>query len=394
MGKTSTTPVSLPGITTNVAGAVRTSQMTTLFDGKALGAQAQDMMEIAGTGVHVFSENISELSVGPGEYMIIQSKRRMPYFSGKTQVVELTMDSFALEPGIIKRAGYYSSETADPYENYDGFMLVSDGDANDFRLEVWRAGSLKYSASITTPSANYFLEEYDWDNFTVLFFEFLWLGGAALVLWMATKDGFIPIGKIEHVGISPETMIVSPNQRVRYEIRSTTGSGSLSYICSQVSTEGSTEESGKACSMFNPTPVAVDDVNDHYVLLGVRQKSGFEDIATQITGIAVGTEGTADSGVAYLVKGGTISAPLTWSDSDSGRFEVGIPGSEITYTPGTGRRLASIPVSRYGASEPLKQEFLSWLSSNLDGTAEEYYLVYMPVTPNSDVYGIMNLKEY
>lgn len=382
------------GITRNAAGAMRVAQGTTLFDGKQLNALDQDLIDTKGTGTVTFDENITELSVTAGQYLVLQSKRRFPYFSGKSQVVELTMDNFQLEPGLIKSVGYWSSNVVAPYEqNYDGFRLVSDGDANEIRLEVLRNGTVLYEVPIKDWFEGVQAEEYDWSKFTVLFFEFLWLGGADLNLWMALPNGFYKMAEIAHVGVNPGSFILSPNQPVRYEIRSTTGTGSLRYICSQVATEGSLDEAGKVVVSRNLTPVSADVVRDIYLCVGVRKKEGFLDNAFQIASASIVTTGSNDAGQLLLMRGGTLSAAPSWVDGPTGKYEQATSDGTITVTS-PGRVLAAFPVSRFGASQDLESNFLSWLSAEIDGVAEEYYLCYEALTVNQNIGGVLQLKEY
>lgn len=377
-------------ITTNAAGSIRTSNMTTLFDGKMLNAIDSNLIDIQGTGSHTFSENSILMEVDAGEYVVLQGKHSMPYFSGKVQVAELTMDSFALQSGIIKRCGYLTSGTVAPYDTgYDGFVFVSDGDAGEYRLDVWRGGTRTVANRWTAKEA---MEDNDFDNFMVMFFEFLWLGGAALKLWFADQEGFTLQDSVHHVQKNRNTMIVSPNKSIRYEIRSTGGVGSFRYICSQVSTEGSINESGSSLAIRNEVEVAADAVNTKYILLAIRKKAGFLDTPIHIDSIGVAMEGTADAGILSLVKGGVVTGTLTFGDSASGKFEYA--SGNATQTLAGGRYINTIPVSQDGVSEKNERNFLTWLSSNLDGSVDTYYLVYNPITINQDCYGIMQVKEY
>jgi hypothetical protein len=66
------------------------------------------------------------LVVDPGEYMIRRGKRVIPYFSGKSTLVEITFDNFGYESGTKKEAGYFSSNTTAPYDSgIDGFKIES-----------------------------------------------------------------------------------------------------------------------------------------------------------------------------------------------------------------------------------------------------------------------------
>lgn len=80
-------------------GALKVGQLTTLFDGKILNQDDTDIWQTVGTGTGTFTPNLYQMTVSSGQYMVRQSKRFMHYFSGKSQIIEMTFDNFHTEPG-------------------------------------------------------------------------------------------------------------------------------------------------------------------------------------------------------------------------------------------------------------------------------------------------------
>lgn len=84
---------------------------------------------------------------------------------------------------------------------------------------------------------------------------------------------------VNYAGTATDTFILSPNQPIRYEIRSTTGTGSFRYICSQVSTEGSAiTESGYNNSVISLSTAGIPantvaTIGTRYPLKSYKKKS-------------------------------------------------------------------------------------------------------------------------
>jgi len=211
-----------PAAMFDAAGRMRTSQKTTLFDGKDLNATDTDLWHTAtgSTGAVSFSENKTTIYVTPGQYVVRQSNLFLPYFSGKGQAIEETMLNFAYQAGVTKRIGYASRAAVAPYTaGMDGFCLVSDGENNRYALEIWRAGVLLTSIPWTDWDAYEQIQNYNWNTFTVLAFDFLWLGGTNIQFYMESplSKGAILVHTYNHAGISFDTIMRSPQQPLFYE---------------------------------------------------------------------------------------------------------------------------------------------------------------------------------
>jgi hypothetical protein len=380
----------------DAGGILRVGSQTTLADLKILNADNTNQWESVGTGSDTYGNNQTDLAVTSGQYRIRQSKRRYPYFSGKSQRIETTFDTFSPQVNVIKRVGYFSSNAVAPYNsNLDGFFLETTD--TSIVLKVVRNGTETLSKDITEWS-NYanmgiYKELSTWNNFTVLEWKFLWLGGAVLTLSVKTENGFIVCHSFHYSGTNPDIFMLSPNQPVRYEIRSTTGSGSFTPICAQVATEGSTGESGESLTVYNPTSITCNSVGTIYALLGIKKQTSYRDIATQIINFEVAnTAITSDAGILILLINPTLSAPLSYSNLS--RIQIAYATNE-TITAGTGREIASTQASAGGASSQiLEKNLLAWLSSTITDVHEEFILGYMSITANQSVYGILNVKEY
>lgn len=372
-------------------GTLPVSQLTTLHDGKILSRLFPEINEIQGTGTGAFQDNKYNMTVASGEWLVHQTKRFLPYYSGKPQKVELTFDNFAPETDVTKRVGYFSSNTTSPFDaTHDGFYLESSGGSIKFVIK--RGGVTVVETDIANWSGYDVLANYkalgEWDNFTVIEFNFLWLGGAYIEIRVVTEVGFTTVHRFIYAGTSQDVFMKSPNQPVRYEIRSTTGAGDFRYICNQVATSGSISESALSRSVNTGTSaITLGSVGTKYPVLSVRKQTALRVNPIRISSANLFVS-SVDRVLWTLEINPTLSAPLSYSN---------VANSALSFASGNG----TITVSAPGiiiASDYLTQHdqipssifvnnYLSWLSGELDGTQDEYILCATPITNNVAIHG-------
>jgi hypothetical protein len=383
-------------VNTDAGGRTRTSHITTLFDGKTLSVDDGLLWGNTGTGTATFlggntaEDNTTRLNVTAGQYIIRYGKHVCPYFSGKSQRVETTFDTFATTTGLVKRSGYFSSSPVAPYNTVkDGFWLESDNGA--ISLEIEKQGVVTASIPFTSFDNYEKLQNYNFNNFTVLLWDFLWLGGTEVRLFVKTEDGFILAHTYKHSSTKQGTFIKTPNHSVRYEIRSTTGVGTFNAICSEVATEGAFPEAGKPKVLINTTAVTTNTVGTIFVLKGVKKLAQFRDIVITATRASISNSTTNDIGTGFVIINPTLSAPLTYATN--GVISEGT-GTGQTVVPGTGRIIAAFPSGNAGSISGANDSLLSSIDMNIDNVSGEIILAYMPTTSNQAVFGTLTVKEY
>ncbi len=379
------------GINGDAGGRTRVSQITTLFDGKVLGIDDTRSWDTRGTGTATFQQNKMNLAVTAGQYECSQSRHACPYFSGKSQGVEITFDNFHTEPGVVKRFGYFSSNAVAPFDsNKDGFWMEDDGTTK--RIIISNNGTEKFNKPLSEWTGAQYVTDYDWQNFTVVLFDFLWLGGAVFRVWLKTSSSFKLLHQFDYAGTAQDVMMQTPNQPVRYEIRSTGGSGSFRRICSTVFTEGSIDEEGDALTLITNTAINANVIGTFYAVKGVRKSATYRDIHTDIVsfgGNVLSSAGTPDSGRFLLLLNPTISAPLTWAANS--RIEEGTATTQTV--TGLGRVLQCAEATGAGVSELFPNNALSILRMDMLNVADEVILAYQPYTATQTVHGHITLKE-
>ena len=383
--------VELPNMTMDTTGRVRTSNPTTLFDGKILGAEDTFKWDTKGTGTATYSGNTVQMSVTSGQYLVRQAKHWNPYYSGKPQMVETTLINFVNQANVVKRVGYFSSSAVAPYSaTLDGFWLEADG--STYRLICSNNGTETHNIPWTSWDNYAAISGYDWSKFSVTEIDFLWLGGAAARLFMIVNGVFTLIHTIDdHAGYRSDLIVLSPNQPVRYEIRSSTGTGSMTAVCCQVAAEGTTSEEGEELSVYSAS-LACNTVGTIYALIGVRKSATYRNAHIDIAAFGASiTSATTDSGVLLVILNPTLSAPLTWAANS--KIEVGTAAGQ-TLTAGTGRILMCLPMNTSGSELTTIQAGLRSLPIDIDNTAGQIVLAYQPTTTNQNVTGNLSVIEY
>lgn len=376
-------------VNTDAGGRTRISAVTTLFDGKTLGADDPISWQNVGTGTITYANNKNNMQVTAGQYAIRRGRRYIPYLSGKSQLVELTFDGFGVQANVEKSVGYYSSSAVAPYTaNLDGFRLHNDG--TTISLQCWRNGTQTANIPWTSWDGYSKIQSYDWNSFTVAMFDYLWLGGTQLRLFIKHGGGFELVHTFRWAdGSDQDTFILSPNQSVRYELRSSTGVGSLRCICSAVATEGDVSFVGTPRAIYNASGVTANAVGTIYALKGIKKLAAFRDSPVRIASCGAVNTTDTDSGLLMLLINPTLSAPLTYATN--GKISEGTATNQTVTA--TGHVAWVQPAGTASQSDALDTSFYSPIGMNIDDTSDEYVLAYMPATLNQTVFGTITVKQ-
>ena len=329
-----------------------------------------------------------------GQYLIRRSYRYFPYFSGKSQQIELTFDGFQPETNVVKRVGYFSSNAVAPYDtSKDGVWIESAGGV--VTLKVARAGTETLSVAQSAWNRDT-LSGHDWSFFNVCMIDYLWLGGAVLRLFVKTTDGFTLCHVFNYASTATDTFMQSPNHPVRYEIRSTTGTGSMRAICAQVATEGSTLEAGKQFSInTGSAAITLATIGTTYPVIGVRKRAGFRDNAVKVTDIAGCVSSNNDIILITLQLNPTLSAPLTYAAVTNGVFERAVGNGTITVTtPGTIISSSYLSQNNLLPTGILDDDYLSTLGISIADVSDQIIVCATPITTTVGAFLSIDLRQY
>jgi len=355
------------------------------------------LIDRVGTGSQVWAAGEVAMSVAAGQYAIAQTRICHPYISAHPSIYTITFADLGVQANVVKRVGAWRSSTVAPYTaNYDGVYLEMDG--TGYNLVIAKNGVLN-----TIPQASWddpldgngpSGENYDFDTFTVLQIDFLYLGGTWIRFCLNIGGQLVYFHTYEHSGTALSTFCNSPYFYLRWEIRSTVGVGSMQQICGGFSVLGGVETIGKEIGCDSGTAfVNANVVGTEYLLLAIRLKS--TSLNAYVIPNSLSTlSATNDSYLIRVRLNPTIAgAALVWNNlvNSSAEFARGDVAGTNTITA-TNPQVSSF-YAIANQEQLIDKPFLAAIGATVAGTADILTLSAVPLTSNLDIYGAINMKE-
>jgi hypothetical protein len=324
------------------------------------------------------------MSVTSGQYGIAQSKTYHPYLNGKSQFVTMTTANLGAATNVEKSIGYISSDATGTFSTgLDGFRLYKST-TDVYAFEVWRNGSIlsnqllsAWSDKLDGTGASGM--NINWNNFNVFVFDFLYLGGTCINCYVMYNGQFRLFNTYYHANTDASPMFNSPNKPVRWEIRSSTGSGNMDVVCAEVATEGivDTHFTYGNGLMVNAAIAGINAAvaGTSYALCGIRKKTTHRDIFALIESFE-GICSTADYVQISIVLNPTVAGTFTYADVINTPFQTATGAATNTVTGGT--KIASTYVSQGQGNVKEVTSVLTRLSCTLNNTMDAIVLVATP----------------
>lgn len=378
----------------------RVSELTTLIDIKQLWetpALFIDIEEI-GTGSTTYNSGDASTTIevaANNDKVVHQTKQRFNYQSGKSLQSLQTCYGFQPEAGVTKRIGYFSSSTTTPFSaTLDGWFLEST--ETGITLNIYKSGTPTLDALKQEDWNGDDISDVDWSKNQIIFCDLEWLGVGLI------RFGLVRSGKITYFhqqrndNVLAGVYMSSPNQPLRWEITSTGGAGTFTYVCSTVSIEGSQNQIGVVLSENNgPTDVIACAVaGTTYALLGIRLRSGRENAIIDILKQSV-LATTNDDFLVEIYLNPTVAGTFTYNDIANSAVAVAKADPAGSNTVTINANTVLLP-SFYGkANDTASDEFASAirLGSKIDGTPDEIVLCVTPRTINLDALGAITFRQ-
>lgn len=382
------------GAQIDAGGRLRTSQLNTLLDIKQTNDNQPllyDRVNI-GSATQVYSKSFGGVTMsvsGNGDAAIVQSKQWATYFSGKSQFMEITFSDFANQTNVTKRAGYFSSNTSSPYDsNKDGIWFEADG--TDYRLRIQKNGT----DILNVAQSSWNLDTASWfdaSKFNVFVVQFLYLGGTAVKLGFINEGLITWVHQYSHAGLIANTFIESPNQPVRYEIRSTGGAGSFKQICAQVSSEGSRGEVGIPESL-TVTNFSANSANTSYLVQAFRLKSAYRNITVELQKLDL--LATTNDSFRYILSINPVyNGSLTFNDVDDSAIQSATGGTANTVNGDFGKFI-DIGFVTKNSSATFSLDSKLNIGTKIDGTADVLALFVTPFSNGLKVYSSLTINQF
>jgi hypothetical protein len=382
-------------------GRARVSQVTTQYDAKQLYDKLPLFVDevSSGTATATHSTTLAQTSLATsagGDYVVMQTKQRFNYQSGKSQLIFWTFNSMGSQAGVNKKVGYFSSSTVAPYTaDLDGIFLQNDG--TNLSVNIYRTGTA--TAQVNQSSWDDPLDgtgasgvTHDFNNNTILAVDFEWLGVGRVRFYVIKDGAFIPF---HSVGFTDTTSVYmsSPNKPLRWELRQNdVTAGSLNVICSSVNSEGSLNQIGKLFSSNLGTDfINANSTSTKYAILGIRLNSS--NIGTMVDILTLSLLSATNDNVLWEIwLNPTVAGTFTYNTVTNSGVQVakGTTGGTNTVTGGT---LLDSGFMVAQNSVRLSIENAIRLGMSIGGTLDEIVLTANPLSTNLDIYGSITWRE-
>lgn len=386
----------------------RVSQLTTLCDLKlhfdAIPLLIDQVQNATGATTYNSGESSVTLSTSAsGDYAIAQTKQKYLYQSGESSLIFQTFYNFHVQTNIEKKIGYFSSSTTAPYNtNYDGIILVSNyynGVSHDGKisLQIWRNGT--QIGYVTQDQWNKDKMDgtgdskitIDWTKNQILKIDFQFLGVGRVRVGFDINGLIYEVHEFNHANAIQKVYMVNSAQSLRWGIRQTgTGSGTFTFICATVNSEGSLNSIGMTGSAnTGSVAIAGNSVGTTYALLGIRLKSTRLAAIVDLIDASI-LANTSDQYYVSLILNPTVAGTFTYAGVTNYSVDVATGASTNTVTGGT--TLISKASQNTEISSLLLGGALK-IGSTIAGVADTLVVCVTPLSANINFFASINWLE-
>jgi hypothetical protein len=271
----------------------------------------------------------------------------------------------------------------------DVMTLESNGVTNTMSFQIWRSGTIVFSAASTTWDSNEFdPTNLNWSNTQLMTVDYQWLGVGRLRFGLGLSGQTFYF--TEHNCSNNENLVYmsTPNQPIRYEIRQVgIGSGSFDMICCQVSTEGALNGLYSTVGVIHSSSTTLSASGTKYPYIGYRLKHGYVGVTSQYSSLSI----LNTSNDNYLLTNEfnpTLSATPTWTDIPNSPFQYSL-GTGATTITSSGHIMSSL-IGEAGTSALSSIKFDDnqiRVGSNINGTLDEMWICITPLGANASFLG-------
>ena len=379
-------------------GRLRVSQPQVLFDGKSI-LDAQPLLyddaEVSGGGTgtsHSSARASVSLSVGAttAGMRVRQSKRRMAYQPGKSQLAFITFVMGAAAEGITRRAGLFDGADGIFLEQTAaGVAWVIRSSVSGSPLDTDRAAQADWNVDT--------LSDLDLAKAQIAVLDYEWLGVGSVRVGFVIDGSIRYVHHFHHANLTSSVYMSSPNLPVRYEIANDgTGEAStLESICASVISEGGQEDTGTR-RVVDRASTGLTTANNAnlYPLIAIRLDSAEVEATVRAVASSVFTPDSVVYRWALLLNPTVTGTAFTFTDLANSALEVDVARTNATTVSG-GTLLAS------GYAESTNQVSTvaggptdHALGSLIDGTSDVLGLAVQRLTGSTPAfYGTLTVQE-
>jgi hypothetical protein len=380
-------------------GRLRTSEPETLFDSKSLYSEATSTYwseELNGTGATALDLANSCINMdvsANGDYAIRQTRQRFNYQPGKSQLWFFT-GIMTPTASTVQRIGCFHGGIASPFNVLDGLCFEANGET--MRVVNYKGGSVLQAAdqdswNLDTMDGNGASGiTVDWTKAQIFMIDYEWLGVGRVRLGLNIDGKTYYVHEFLNANSVTNVYMRSPNQPIRYEIRSTGGTATLKEICASVQSEGGFNPAGLQAQvgMGNST---ITIGTGWELMYAIRLKDTQLDATIEIQTVDVMTI----ANVNYewgLFWNPVIAGTPSWADVTGGALEE-FYGDGATHNITPIIQMAGGFAERSGRTFTGAIETSLKLGSQIDGTQDVVALGARTLSGTGEFTGALQLKQ-
>jgi len=358
---------------------------------------------VIGTGASTWTsaDRATVLTVSANNDAVIrQTKMRFNYSPYKSQSIAMTCKLGATVANVTKRVGLFNSNTTTPFaSNYDGVYFEDDGTGIGVCLAkdgtVTRRAKADWNIDKldgTGPSR----KTLDLTKQQILIIDIGWLGVDGVRFGFKIGRGIYYVHSEEYANASTSVYMLSPNHSIRYEIRSSGGTGSLSHICCSIGSEDGSITANGVVRSFDSRGVQLDanTAGTIYAALAMRLKTTHLDSSVYPIGTSIACATAGDRYRWALLLNPTVAGSLTYTDMTDSAIQYALGATANTITAGTGYLLDSGFGSDLQYAETVIPNALR-LGSTIEGALDVMVLAIEPIaaSTNLDIFTAIKYRE-
>lgn len=390
-------------------GRVRVSNPMTIFDlkhvyGKNNQLEAEKITNsVNATASAVANQSSIRLTVsGNGDSVIRQTRKYLTYQPGKSLLIMCTgvLSSGSNASTVTSQIGFYDSNNGIYFKYVNSVLSIV--------LRTYTSGTVD-STTYAIPQSSWNIDKMDGTTnsginidvtkIQIFVFDFQWLG-AGLVRCGLVSDGKITYAHaFHHANIISHVYMTTATLPIRYEISSTSGSGSMDQVCSTCISEGGYTPIGRLfCKSRGTTSITIASGTE-VPLVTIRLNSSY--IRATAVPVSVNVFISTNDNVLVRLRlfRGQSSSPVTtgtsFSSSTDSYVDCDIGSSSITTT-------GSVVIASYYISQANRTELSNiventnaYLSADVDGNPDYLSLTATNITGSSFTsYGTLSWLEY
>lgn len=378
-------------------GRLRVSEVTTLLEVKynqdKLPNQVDEVVAGSATSTLDSTNACVIMTVSTtGDYVIRQTKERAIYQPGFSQNTKFSFSDFELDSNVIKRVGYFSSSTAATYNTqFDGFFLESNGINNKISFQIWKKGTLVLSSATDSWISDQVNPNIiDWSKTQLMTVDFQWLGVGRVRFGMSLSGNTYIFATNSGTNNLSDVYMSSPDQPIRYEIRSSGGTSTFHQICSSVNDEGSRNKIKRTGSIAQTNVITLGTSGTKYPFIGLRTSLPYEQVTLELVSSSI-LNTSNDNYLVTVEINPTISSGMTYSSGNTLEWE---------YSFGTGAQTVTsdgvIIAGFIGEAGTSAVSAIAFTESEIkpgrkiDGTRDQVWLCITPLGASATFLGAVN----